>query len=79
MTGDAPYCACEVSAENVLVTAKETNEPDLKSQALPPVGEHVVVHCQGYSCLGYLDQDGIWKSVFTGKNLPDVIGFTLKQ
>jgi hypothetical protein len=61
------------------MTAKETDESDLNSRALPTVGEHVVVHCPGYSCLGYLDADGTWKSVFTGKHLPDVTGFTLKH
>jgi hypothetical protein len=58
------------------MTTMETNEPDGKSQILPPAGEHVVVHCPGFSCLGYLDQDGTWKSVFTNEALADVTDFS---
>jgi hypothetical protein len=29
-----------------------------------------------FSCLGYLDQDGTWKSVFTNEALPDVTDFS---
>jgi hypothetical protein len=52
------------------------NEPDRKSQPLPPAGEHVVVHCSKFSCLGYRDKNGTWKNVFTNEALPDVVDFS---
>jgi len=42
----------------------ETNETTRKSQTLPPPGEQVVVHCPGFSCLGYLDRDGFMEKRF---------------
>jgi hypothetical protein len=59
------------------MTKLETNEPGRKAQPLPQLGLHVVVHCPGYSCLGYLDTDGTWKNAFTHETLPNVIGFSL--
>jgi hypothetical protein len=53
----------------------ETDESNRKSRTLPRAGEHVVVHCSKFSCLGYLDQDGTWKNVFTNEVLTDVIDF----
>jgi len=58
------------------MTIMERSETTKKSQTLPPPGEHVVVHCPGFSCLGYLDKDGIWKNVFTDEPLSDVIEFS---
>jgi len=54
----------------------EANEKEKKGQALPRAGEHVVVHCEGYSCLGYRSPDGKWRSVFTNEVLPEVIDFS---
>ena len=42
---------------------------------MPPVGEYVIVQCHTFSCLGYLDKDGKWKSAFSNKELPEVIRF----
>jgi hypothetical protein len=53
----------------------ETDESSRKCETMPPVGEHVVVHCSKFSCLGYLDRNGTWKNVFTNEILTDVIGF----
>ena len=60
----------------MFTTVLKTNETGRKRQSLPPVGQHVVVHCPGYSCLGYVDPNGTWRSVFTEKDLPEVIDFT---
>ena len=58
------------------MTITETNESARKSCILPSAGEQVIVHCLGFSCLGYLDKNGNWKSVFTNEILPDVIDFS---
>jgi len=54
----------------------DKDEQHKKERALPRPGEHVVVHCEGYSCLGYLGKDGTWKSVFTDEKLSRVIDFS---
>jgi hypothetical protein len=58
------------------MTIMETDESDRKCPALPPAGEHVVVHCSNFSCLGYLDQNGTWKNAFTNEVLPEVVHFS---
>ena len=59
------------------MTKLETNQPARKDGPLPPIGTHVVAHCPGFSCLGYLNQDGTWKNAFTHEALHEVIGFSL--
>jgi hypothetical protein len=54
----------------------KTVESGRNSRTLPSTGEHVVVHCSKYSCLGYLDQSGAWKNVFTDEILSSVVGFS---
>ena len=58
------------------MSTMNTDQSGSENRSLPPAGEHVVVHCPGFSCLGYLDEDGTWKSVFTNKPLSDVINFS---
>jgi len=40
---------------------------------MPRMGEQVVVQCEGYRCLAYLDKDGKWRSAHSGKELPRVL------
>lgn len=54
----------------------EANTPDPQSKILPPPGEHVMVHCPEFSCLGYLDEAGTWKNVFTNEKLTEVVDFS---
>lgn len=54
----------------------EIGESGRKNGTMPRAGEHVIVHCTGFSCLGYLDQDGTWKSIIADETLPDVIDFS---
>jgi GH24 family phage-related lysozyme (muramidase) len=42
---------------------------------LPPVGEKVMVQCEGYRGLAYRDSRGVWKSVIGNKPVPTVIEF----
>ncbi len=58
------------------MTTMETKGAGGKDPALPPTGEHVVVHCLEFSCLGYRDEKGIWKNVFSDKPLANVINFS---
>ncbi len=58
------------------MTIMETNESVRINQSLPPAGEHVLVRCPKFSCLGYRDKDGTWKNVFTDQPLPDVVDFS---
>jgi hypothetical protein len=39
----------------------------------PKSGHHYWVQCQGYKCLGKVDESGNWFSVGTGKELTDVV------
>jgi len=59
------------------MTNLQTNKPSKNEQSLPPLGMDVVVHCPGFSCLGYLNADGTWKNAFTHGTLPNVTGFNL--
>jgi hypothetical protein len=54
----------------------EMDDSGRKCPTLPPAGEHVVVHCSKFSCLGYLDQNGTWKNVFTNEVLSEVVDFS---
>jgi hypothetical protein len=65
-----------VPVEGIVMTTMETNEPGRKSRTLPLAGEHVAVHCPGFSCLSYRDQNGTWKNVFTDEALPNVTDFS---
>jgi hypothetical protein len=60
----------------MFMTTMEKNQSSSRCETLPPAGEHVVVHCPEFSCLGYLDQNGTWRGVFTDEALPGVIGFS---
>ena len=57
------------------MTTMETKERGQKNKTLPLAGEHVLVHCLGFSCLGYLGEDRTWKNAFTNEWLPDVLDF----
>ena len=45
------------------------------SRNLPPVGEHVIVQCPKFSCLGYVDADGKWRNAFSNLELPEVVEY----
>ena len=46
-----------------------------RESILPPVGKRFIVQCQKFSCLGYRDEKGKWKNVFTNEELPEVMDF----
>jgi len=52
------------------------SENTVSEKSLPPVGEHVIVQCQSFSCLGYLGRDGKWKCVFGNLELSGVLSFS---
>jgi hypothetical protein len=41
-----------------------------KKAELPPVGQKVMVQCEGYRGLAYRDDSGVWKNAGNNKNLP---------
>ena len=57
---------------NIVMTHLNLNG---SSRALPPVGEHVIVQCPKFSCLGYVDADGKWKNAYTNTELREVVEF----
>ena len=57
---------------NTIMTQLDTNKT---SRSLPPIGEHVIVQCPNFSCLGYRDAEGRWKNVFTEAELVEVMEF----
>lgn len=42
---------------------------------LPPVGERVIVQCEGFRCVGLCDQQGHWVDTYDNQPLPEVLGF----
>jgi hypothetical protein len=42
---------------------------------LPPVGERVIVQCEGFLCVGICDVNGRWLDAYNHQPLPNVIGF----
>ncbi len=44
----------------------------LHKVALPRPGEHVIVQCQSFRCLGYCDSDGAWRNSRTSRELAGV-------
>lgn len=54
--------------------AQQNQKKDGKAE-LPPVGEKVMVQCEGYRGLAYRDSRGVWKSVVGHKTLTKVIEF----
>ena len=44
-------------------------------EVLPPVGERVMVQCEGFRCVGLCDQDGQWVDSYNHQPLPDVFWF----
>jgi len=54
----------------------EIEQSGRNCRTLPTEGEHVVVHCPKFSCLGYRDRDGTWKNVFTNETLNEVVDFS---
>jgi hypothetical protein len=43
--------------------------------ALPPVGERVIVQCDGFRCVGICDVNGRWLDTYNNQPLPDVLWF----
>ncbi len=51
-----------------------TKERSFESQKrVPLMGQQVVVQCEGFRCLAYLDVEGRWRSVYDGRELPRVL------
>jgi len=42
---------------------------------LPPVGERVIVQCEGFRCVGICDITGQWLDAFNNQPLSDVLWF----
>ena len=42
---------------------------------LPPVGQRVIVQCDGFRCVGVCDANGRWLDTYNHQPLSDVIGF----
>jgi hypothetical protein len=45
------------------------------AEVLPPVGERVIVQCEGFRCVGLCDQDGQWVDSYNHHPLPEVHWF----
>ena len=50
--------------------AKGKTEP---TEVLKYSGQATIVHCAGFSCLAYRDRDGVWRSVFGNRRLPEIL------
>jgi hypothetical protein len=44
-------------------------------EKLPPVQERTIVVCKTFRCLGYMDENGVWRDDARSKPLEDVIGW----
>lgn len=47
----------------------------LRNTRLPETGEPVLVHCEGFDCLGYLDTGGVWRDYGTSNELTAVLSW----
>jgi hypothetical protein len=43
---------------------------------LPSCGEHVIVHCNGFRCMGKLENNGKWRAAFRDDELTGVIAWS---
>lgn len=50
----------------------EMDQVEAICQVLPRPGEHVIVQCRGFRCLGYFDFQGIWRHERTARELAGV-------
>jgi predicted RNA-binding Zn-ribbon protein involved in translation (DUF1610 family) len=61
------------------VMDKNTRPKQQREKAqVPACGEKAVVRCQGFRCLAYRAADGKWRSVHSGKELPEVLEVVLR-
>jgi len=44
-------------------------------EVLPPVGERVIVQCEGFRCVGVCDVNGNWLDTYNHQPLPEVLWF----
>jgi hypothetical protein len=44
-------------------------------EVLPPVGQRVIVQCEGFRCVGVCDVNGRWLDTYNNQRLSDVLGF----
>ncbi|HEU5397540.1 MAG TPA: hypothetical protein VFV81_10245 [Verrucomicrobiae bacterium] len=44
-------------------------------EILPPIGEKVIVECEGFRCVGICDRAGSWRSAYDDQVLVGVRGF----
>jgi hypothetical protein len=51
----------------------------LPADQLPEIGSRYLVQCENFMCMAIYDEDGKWKSLSNGKELPSVINFSATQ
>ena len=78
------HCMCSISILVALIGsllsapwAYAQSKPVVVSveEKLPPVGCRVIVVCERFRCLGYVDRHGIWRDDAGKRELHDVIGW----
>jgi CheY-like chemotaxis protein len=47
-----------------------------RGSKLPETRKPVLVHCAGFRCLGYVDEEGKWRDFLTSAEISNVIGWT---
>jgi len=52
------------------IASSENGKP---AKAPVRTGQSVIVRCAGFSCLAYCDRDGVWRSVFGNRPLPEIL------
>jgi hypothetical protein len=79
--GVAPRCelAHSMLRELLLMTtmlARFNDEVTTTIDAvMPPVGQRVIVQCEGFRCVGVCDVNGRWLDIYNHQPLSNVIGF----
>ncbi|HUA36789.1 MAG TPA: hypothetical protein VMA35_00150 [Candidatus Sulfopaludibacter sp.] len=56
-----------------MTNPSSTANGEIEYDALPPVGEMVLVQCEHFRCLAVRDQQGKWRSPFSKMELHNVI------
>jgi hypothetical protein len=65
----------KLTAMTTMLARLNDEETTIIDVVLPPVGERVIVQCEGFRCVGTCDIIGRWRDAFNNRLLSDVLWF----
>ena len=64
-----------VAADDLSMKTKQTQGWFSPNEILPAKDERVIVVCEEYRCLGYVDPEGVWRQDKDGAPINGVVGW----